>query len=253
VDIEQVTTSHLRTFFLEQSNKYAAGTAKLTYVIVTGFFGWCEDEEYLAEGKNPARKTKPPKVPKQIQEPASLDDIKKLIATCNKEKFVDVRDECMIRMLLATGCRAHELLAIELKNLDTQTGKIKLTKTKGDKSRFVWVSNGALDSLKRYLDFHPIKNRRYLFTVSNSDGSKPLHYESLKVMLKQRSLEAGVQPYIPAHAFRRSFAVNFLRNGGNLRTLMECGGWSGMEILQRYLKLSSEDVEHSFGNFAPSI
>lgn len=44
------------------------------------------------------------------------------------------------------------------------------------------------------------------------------------------------------HTTRHTFAVHFLKNGGDLRTLQRIGGWANINMVARYLEFVTEDL-----------
>lgn len=44
------------------------------------------------------------------------------------------------------------------------------------------------------------------------------------------------------HTTRHTFAVHFLKNGGDLRSLQRIGGWSNITMVARYLEFVTEDL-----------
>ncbi|MCB0182650.1 MAG: site-specific integrase, partial [Caldilineaceae bacterium] len=50
-------------------------------------------------------------------------------------------------------------------------------------------------------------------------------------------------PGAGVHRFRHTFAVNFLRNGGNVFELQELLGHEDIKTLSVYIKLSEQDID----------
>ncbi|WP_334305089.1 tyrosine-type recombinase/integrase [Holtiella tumoricola] len=49
--------------------------------------------------------------------------------------------------------------------------------------------------------------------------------------------------------FRHTFAINYLRNGGNIAFLQQILGHSSIETTRMYLHITSEDLQQNFDDF----
>ena len=68
-----------------------------------------------------------------------------------------------------------------------------------------------------------------------------LTYWGLRQIIRRRSFQAGVDtPSI--HSFRRAFAVNMLRAGVDIFSLQKLMGHADLQVLRRYLALTTEDI-----------
>ena len=91
-------------------------------------------------------------------------------------------------------------------------------------------------------------NSPALFVTTEGDR---LGYNGLREILRRRARQAGIkEPTL--HQFRRAFALNFLRNGGDVYSLQRLMGHSSLEILRRYLKLTDQDTQAAHAKYSPA-
>ena len=76
---------------------------------------------------------------------------------------------------------------------------------------------------------------------------KPMTQERIKNELYSIALAAGVQNVHP-HRFRHTFAIQFLRNGGDVFTLQRLLGHATLEMVRHYLLSRTVTVQKRIGN-----
>jgi site-specific recombinase XerD len=242
--IHELTADLLRRFLLSLAETHNAGGVHAYYRTLRAFLRWIEFEEVMPpEWRNPIRKVKPPKVPEHILEPVGLEDVNALIDACRSGKHAE-RDKAVFLLLLDTGVRARELCNINLSDVDM--GTITIQKSKSGKPRTVYFGRKTRRAMRAYLrtrkDNHPA-----LFVTEHGDR---LSYAGLREILRRRARDAGIaEPTL--HQFRRAFALNYLRNGGDVFTLQKLMGHSDLSVLKRYLKLTDQDAQIAHSKYSP--
>jgi site-specific recombinase XerD len=145
----------------------------------------------------------------------------------------------MLLVLLDTGIRASELCGLRIQDVNL-TCREMLVFGKGAKERTVPFSHHTAEAINEV-----VTARR-----SNALPSAPmfitregvaLNRHALGLIIRRVGRRASVSNAHP-HRFRHTFAISFLRNGGNMYALKEILGHSSMEMVLRYLEISQSDL-----------
>ena len=138
--IQQITPDFLRRYFLAFGEKHNPGGVHGAYRTLPAFFQWLMKEEVMApDWKNPMLKVKAPKVVLDPLEPISIQDVRALIATCQRGDLIGERDRALFLFLLDTGARAREACNMNIKDMDPNTGAVMIRYGKGGKTRMVFI------------------------------------------------------------------------------------------------------------------
>jgi integrase/recombinase XerD len=197
-----------------------------------------------------------PKYAEKLIVPFTADEIKALIKAAEWTSIWDTRtgknarskrptarrDVAIIMTLLDTGLRASELCNLTLHDYQTDTGRLHVQHGKGNKSRFVFAGVRVQKAIWRYLVER--EHTRPAEPLFASKIGNPIERNNLRHTLKQIGDNAGVEGVHP-HRFRHTFAVEFLRNGGNVFDLKRILGHEKLEIVEIWLELASIDNQRA--------
>jgi site-specific recombinase XerD len=200
-------------------------------------FSWLVREEILPPDKNPMRKIKRPKVPTKIVQDIPPELIQKALALFSGDGFVHVRNRAMLYTFLDTGDRLGEFANLKVRDLDLVNGTARVF-GKGDKERTVGLGPLTVEAIKAYLAIR-LKCDGPLWL--KADGC-PLSYTGVQITIRRLKKLGGNVRWSP-HTLRNTFAMNYLRAGGDPFTLQILGGWTDLEMPRHYTAaLTAEDA-----------
>ncbi len=154
--------------------------------------------------------------------------------------FWQRRLHLLILILLDTGCRVGEALSIRVREIDFDNLLLTLD-GKGRKQRLVPFSFELRRAMFRYsADFQRKPDNLLLATRNETKVGRRVMLRAVKNLCDR----LGFQP--PArtlHAFRHTFAVNYLRRGGSVFHLQKVLGHSTLEMTRRYANLVTADLQ----------
>jgi integrase/recombinase XerD len=236
--LDEITPNMVRQFILwHEQTGHNPGGLHAAYRVLRTFLIWYESEAEPEDWKNPIRKVKAPKIPTLPLKPVELSDVSSLLQTCKAELFLDIRDKAVLLFLLDTGARAREVLHVDIQDVDLISGAIIIQRGKGAKSRTVFLGKASRRALRTYLK---VRNDNHPALWVTEDGER-LEYGGLRGILERRARQAGIKP--PSlHSFRRAFAINMLRAGVDVFSLQMLMGHTDLQVLRRYLALTTEDI-----------
>ena len=83
-----------------------------------------------------------------------------------------------------------------------------------------------------------------------TDKDRPLTRRRILAIINTISKRAGVTD-ANVHRFRHTFAINYLRNGGDIYTLQRILGHSTLDMVKRYLEIAQADLEKAHRKASP--
>ncbi len=153
---------------------------------------------------------------------------------------VDRRVNLLVLLLLDTGCRISEALGLKVSDLDLDNLLVTLD-GKGRKRRVVPFSFAFRKAAYRFIVDAGRKADALLFAARTEAG---LSRNNMLRDVKALCRDLGFQP--PArtlHAFRHTFALNYIRRGGSVFHLQKVLGHSSLEMTRRYANLATADLQ----------
>jgi integrase len=169
----------------------------------------------------------------------------RLLDACRGTEFVQVRDTAIIRLLYNTGARLSEVAGLTLDDLDLDHDTV-VYHGKGAKDRRVRIGPRTARALSRYLRIrrtHHGQDQPRLWLAAR--GGAPLSANGIKIMLRRRGQQAGVD-HVHAHRWRHNFAHQWKLAGGDTGDLMLILGWSSDEMARHYgASAAAERAQHS--------
>lgn len=177
--------------------------------------------------------------PQQVMPTFNEAQIKKLVAWKPKSKG-NRRLHLVMLMMLDTGCRVSEALTLRVADVDFDNLLVKLD-GKGRKQRLVPFSSELRKSLYRHITESQLVPHDLVFATCTG-----MLWNRRNVLrgVKRTCRSMGFEP--PArtvHAFRHTFAVNYLRRGGSVFHLQKTLGHTTLEMSRRYSNLDTSDLQ----------
>jgi integrase/recombinase XerD len=164
------------------------------------------------------------------------------------------RDEAIILLLLDTGVRAAEFCALSIEDLDLMSGKLQIKHgvkggAKGGGGRSVYLGKVSKKALWRYLEKHPYRedSEAPLFLSYRNGRMTP---NSLRHLIKSLAGKMGIEKCHP-HRFRHTFAISYLRSGGDVFTLQAILGHKSLEMTKHYARIAEVDLAEAHRKASP--
>jgi integrase/recombinase XerD len=156
------------------------------------------------------------------------------------KNFYQRRLHLLTLLLLDTGCRITEALTLHVRDVDMDNMLITLD-GKGRKQRIVPFSFALRRALHRFMTDFDRKPDSLLFaTRQDTPVGRMTTLRGVKLLCEQLGF---VPPARTLHAFRHTFAVNYLRRGGSVFHLQKVLGHSSLEMTRRYANLVTADLQ----------
>lgn len=245
--------------FLASIKGVSNNTLKHHHSALGSLYTWAVSEQIVP--KNLVRLIQPPKVEKKEILPFTEQEMRLMLAAIprsasykrpgkgisNHAVLHPERGRAILLMLLDTGIRIGELRSLKIFQVDRQNHRVQVM-GKGAIERSIPFSPRTAQAIWRYLTTRPNAEKdEPLFASSNN---RHLDKTQLGKSIRLLGIKAGVQNVHP-HRFRHTFAIQYLRNGGDPYTLQKLLGHSTLEMVKHYLALAQVDLDRAHKRASP--
>jgi site-specific recombinase XerD len=211
----------------------------------------------LAEGlltETPMKNVRPPKQPKDEIPPLSPEQVQLLLDAARRGRASE-RDVALVLVLLDTGLRVSELCSLCVRDVDRGAGELDVT-GKGGKRRRVYLGVRARRALWRYLESDrrqaPADEPLFISIGGNTVGAA-LTTSGIGHLIRATGQIAGITGVqVSPHNLRRTFAIQFLKGGGDIFHLQKLMGHEDLTVLRRYVAYADADLAEAHRSASPA-
>lgn len=232
LEVVNITSEHIEAFLADQLERLRPASARARFASLRQFFAWLASRDEREIERSPMENLKPPKVPSVPVPVLSLEHLRALLRTVERDGgFYGRRDAAIVRAFIDTGCRLTELSELRVGDLDLDLGTVTFI-GKGGSERRNPLGNKSIRALDRYLRVragHRDADNEHLWL----GRSGPMTAYGIAEAVKRRAVEAGIGD-IHVHQLRHS-AAHYLRlAGADDDAVLRLMGWKDRSMLHRY-------------------
>ena len=237
LDSETPTQDELNTLVMKMRERglKATGCNAATRAI-NAYLHWASGSTGKCGGGCQHPHVRPMREPEFVPVVFTDDQVKRLVNFSGR-KFFERRLHLMILILLDTGARISEVTGLKVSDVDMDNLLLTLS-GKGRKQRKVPFSPELRRVLYLYIrDFDPKQLLLASRTGDQLGRGTALH--EVKRLCRRLGFEP---PPRTLHAFRHTFATNYIKRGGNVFLLQKSLGHSSLDMSRKYAQLTTEDL-----------
>ncbi len=227
------------------AERYAPATANKILSALRGVLGECF-RLGLMSAEDHARASDIPNVKGQSAprgRALKMVELVALFGACDPTTAQGARDAALLAVLYGAGLRRAEAVALDLADLDVDSGELRIRSGKGRRSRTVYLTNGARDAARAWIEERGHEPGPLFLAVDKADNVRPgrITTGAVYLILSRLQQAAKVKPFSP-HDCRRSYVTALLAAGNSIAVVQKLAGHASVNTTARYDR-SDEDAK----------
>ena len=164
----------------------------------------------------------------------SRDEVLRIFAAIQHLKH-----RALLMLAYSAGLRVSEVVRLQIEDIDSGRGLIRVRQAKSRKDRYVPLSQVALETLRLYWQAH--RPEKWLFPGARE--GRHLSTRAVQKALARAREKANIRKTFSTHALRHSFATHLLEDGTDLRYVQEFLGHKKPETTMIYTHVTRKDAQ----------
>ena len=234
--VRHIQTEDLRTYLTNYKQKNSPSRVTIDNIrrILSSFFSWLEDEDYII--KSPVRRIHKVKTATNVKETYTDEDLEKMRDNC-----VELRDLAIIDMLASTGMRIGEMVLLNKADIDFNERECVVF-GKGDKERVVYFDARTKIHLQNYINSRTDENPAFFVTLRSP--FERIKIGGIETRLRKMGKELEIEKVHP-HKFRRTLATMAIDKGMPIEQLQQLLGHKRIDTTLQYAMVKQSNVKQA--------
>jgi len=175
-----------------------------------------------------------PKRAKYLPNVLSLEEVEQLLNNVS-----NLKHKTLLCMVYSAGLRIGECLNLKLQDVDSKRMLIHVKNAKGQKDRYIPLSENILLLLRMYYKIYRPKD--FLFEGKYGGAYSQ---SSCRSILNQAKRKTSIKKRITLHTLRHSYATHLLESGTDIRYIQQILGHNDPKTTMIYTHVSTNSIKN---------
>ena len=224
----EVNKENIRAYLFHLIEEYGAKprTVNLAYSALKAYYDSFNNKSLF-------KKMRRVKIEKDLPTVLIREEIERMIAVTK-----NIKHKMLLELLYGSGVRVGEAVKLKIEDIYLEQNMIKVKKGKGNKDRYVIMSEKFINHAKQHINERDDSNP-YLFDSEEGHITIRTAQEIVKHAAKKARIHKRVYP----HALRASFATELFHNGTDSVLIQKLMGHARIDTTKGYLGNVTKDIE----------
>ena len=246
ITLQEVTNDTIDNYIIWMRENLDANDISINSYLraIRAFLYFCMDNGYIQRFKIHI-----PKAEKKIKVTYTESELAVLLKKPNMKhcNFTEYKIWVFENFMLGTGMRLSTALELRIEDVNFDDGLIFLSKLKNRRQQYIPLAKTLNIILKDYLEIRGGNPDDCLFC--NNYGN-PASERTFQQLVQKYNTDRGIMR-TSIHAFRHTFAREFILNGGDVFRLQKILCHSDISVTKEYVDLFGKDLLIGFDKFNP--
>lgn len=214
------------------SKKKSAATINKVFNAIKSFCRWSGKKEAIEE----ISVVKQPNIINQAPKSLAKNEKYRLIREIDRRG--NRRGYAIVMVLLNTGIRLNELVALDRDDIEIseRKGSLKVRNGKGNKERTIPLNAETRRALTKYLD-------------ERIDNEQALFLSNIFKRISPRTVQHIIEMHgFNVHQLRHTFITELVRNNEDISKIRALSGHNSADMILRYSQPTEEDLQKAVEN-----